>query len=421
MSRRPKYLYVFWKDKFVGTITDLDMGDLGFEYSSEWLENEHRPVSLSLPCKEGYMNTRAATAFFENLLTEGSRRELYERGAHITYRDLVGHLNHKGNEFAGALWVSRERECRYESRGYTLLDKNIEEAWDSMVRLPLFVASLQTKDTLAGCQDKMAVYWNGKRGNPGGDFFAPKTSFDSTNYILKSEALCPEAPQNEWFCMQLARKSGFRVPKTHLLDLYGHKVFAVERFDRKMDDSGKLERIHQEDFCQILALPSYGKYEDLGGPGFRAMAAAMDEHGIKGKEDIFRITVYNFLIGNYDAHAKNFSVLHGENGLELSPFYDLFSIAVYNQFEPKFSMALGRTFHRGKVNRKSFERLAGDLGLGPENAVPMIREVTEKIMETAPEIAENCNIKAPTSMYKDILSLIEKNAKTLLRMCDTKK
>ncbi|MBI2162364.1 MAG: HipA domain-containing protein, partial [Candidatus Rokubacteria bacterium] len=108
-------------------------------------------------------------------------------------------------------------------------------------------------------------------------------------------------------------------------------MIIVERYDRIVRSDGRVERIHQEDFCQATAIPPEKKYEEDGGPTLRRIAGILQEvAGPDSLETLLRAVTINVLIGNGDAHGKNFSLLHDASGsLRLAPLYDLLSTLAY--------------------------------------------------------------------------------------------
>ncbi|MGH8810132.1 MAG: HipA domain-containing protein [Noviherbaspirillum sp.] len=136
-------------------------------------------------------------------------------------------------------------------------------------------------------------------------------------------------PANEHLCMRLAARFKLPVPDTRLLRI-PDPLFCVARFDRKKSADGSVERLHQIDLCQVLNLPVEMKYQqsytfspqgatyaDLFKAAASTAAPAASELGM------IRWVVFNYLIGNTDAHAKNISFYLDHEGLRLAPFYDL--------------------------------------------------------------------------------------------------
>ena len=84
--------------------------------------------------------------------------------------------------------------------------------------------------------------------------------------------------------------------------------------------------MHQEDGCQATATPPGLKYEEQGGPALRDLADVIRNFGDpRDVTSLLRRTTFNMAVGNADAHAKNFSLLHepGVPAVRLAPLYDV--------------------------------------------------------------------------------------------------
>ena len=134
---------------------------------------------------------------------------------------------------------------------------------------------------------------------------------------------------NEATCLRLAAACGLPVPETELLDVAGLPVLAVKRYDRQDAPAGGIPaRVHQEDGCQATAVPPGLKYEEQGGPALRDVAEVIRNFGDpRDVTGLLRRTTFNMAVGNADAHAKNFSVLHEPDNpaVRLAPLYDVLS------------------------------------------------------------------------------------------------
>src|SRR5690606_19689296 len=89
----------------------------------------------------------------------------------------------------------------------------------------------------------------------------------------------------------------------------------VERYDRLVDAQGSVHRLHQEDFCQALGIASENKYPSEGGPGLKdcfALLRAASSRPVIDLAHLLDAVIFNLLIGNHDAHGKNFSLLYHE-------------------------------------------------------------------------------------------------------------
>jgi serine/threonine-protein kinase HipA len=178
------------------------------------------------------------------------------------------------------------------------------------------------RPSLAGFQRKALL---GRAGD--GTWQLPSGDAPST-WILK-----PDDPHamaaNEATCLWLAAACELPVPEAELLDVAGLPVLAVKRYDRRDGKAGGIPvRVHQEDGCQATGRPPGLKYEEQGGPTLGDLADVIRNFGDpRDVISLLRRTAFNMAVGNADAHAKNFSVLHEPDGpaVRLAPLYDVLS------------------------------------------------------------------------------------------------
>ncbi|MDX6603383.1 MAG: serine/threonine-protein kinase HipA [Solirubrobacterales bacterium] len=171
------------------------------------------------------------------------------------------------------------------------------------------------------------------RGNP------PST------YIVKAPIPgVVDSVANEAFCMRLAAAASLDAALAEPRSADGHEYLLVHRYDR--DELAEPDgRLHQEDFCQALGLVPAVKYENEGGPNVADCARLIHRHSDAPARDIIAFLdalIFNFLIGNNDAHSKNYSLLLGGPGsIRLAPLYDLLSIAIIEGASRNLAMKYG--------------------------------------------------------------------------------
>ncbi len=176
-------------------------------------------------------------------------------------------------------------------------------------------------------------------------------------YILKPQVMTfPNIPENENCCMDIAGSFGIDVPPHCLLKLTdGSLAYIVKRFDR-LPGGGK---IHQEDFFQILeASDKYaGSVEQIG----RRLKQISTAPGYDAQL-LFERIVFNFIIGNGDAHMKNYSVSYQDKETtRLTPAYDIVSSKLVIRDEEDSALTINGK--KNKLERKDFDLLAGYLGI----------------------------------------------------------
>jgi serine/threonine-protein kinase HipA len=142
-------------------------------------------------------------------------------------------------------------------------------------------------------------------------------------------------------------------------------AYVVRRFDRIYHIKDRdIRRIHQEDFCQGMGVSSK-KYQKEGGPSIKKCFYFIKNHQFDKKIFfqilLLKIVVFNFIIGNSDAHGKNFSFLHTDGGLVLSPLYDLVSTQAYDFLSVDMAMSIGGEYNPNNIDRNNFVNLAKEL------------------------------------------------------------
>ncbi|HOW16860.1 MAG TPA: HipA domain-containing protein [bacterium] len=168
---------------------------------------------------------------------------------------------------------------------------------------------LAGKLSISGVQPKLSVKLDKKTGSL---IVAEKDG----EYILKPQTQAfLNIPENEQCCMDIASELGIEVPYHCLLPLKDKSLaYVVKRFDRN-----GAEKIHQEDFAQILGQDKYnGSVEQIGKKLKQISVAPGYDSQL-----FFERVVFNFILGNGDAHLKNYSISYKETGIRLSPAYDI--------------------------------------------------------------------------------------------------
>ena len=315
------------------------------------------PISVRLPRREGSYPDETARPFFENLLPEDEYRRLTGAAVRTAGENTAGLLGAIGGECAGAVSIWPAGAAPPTPPTYRrLAPEELREAFAAPSEDGLLALQREGRVSLAGAQPKLTLRWQHDGWALGVDG-APAT------HILKRTRLgFAHLVENEHCCMRLARAAGLQVPDTAIVDA-GIPVLAVERFDRA-EGADHVVRLHQEDFCQMTGtLPQY-KYEADGGPGLVTCAEVIRRYSALPVADLQALVhwvVFNYLVGNEDAHAKNLAMLYSDAGLRLAPFYDIVSTAVYKGLSRKAAMAIGGERRYAYVKRRHWERLADAL------------------------------------------------------------
>lgn len=404
-------LQVIWNKRSVGTLDRHKNGRVVFQYSQDWIKKESAPISLSLPCRKEKFAPAISTAFFENLLPESNTRTILAFRNKFDKKDTYSFLENFGEDCAGALSIIPEdQEPDFTPGQYENITQELIEVLDKMQVDPkkykLYPEIKQARLSLAGAQDKLPVYIKGTQ------VYLPKNSGSATTHIIKPiDTGFTDIPRNEAFCMELAQRSGFPIPNSKIMRIGGHELFVVDRYDRQVFNK-EIVRIHQEDFCQAMGYPAERKYQETGGPGFAECRELIDEYlsneGVANRLLFIRMMVFNYIIGNHDAHGKNFSILH-DDGFELAPFYDLLSTQIY-PLDNKFAMAIGQNFRLERIKDHSFELFAKDMNVRPNLLKKLTKEMCGAVeKELNGLILAHEKDYGESKIYKDLTEVIKSN------------
>lgn len=179
--------------------------------------------------------------------------------------------------------------------------------------------------------------------------------------------------------MRIARYLELEVANVEITQVGARKLIVVERYDRLVNPDGSVEKIHQEDFCQATGMPPSTKYEDDGGPSLARIARIVGSVARRGSLDrLVRAVTLNAVIGNGDAHAKNFSLLHEHSGaLALAPVYDAMSTQYYG--DDRLAMYIDNVRRTSRVTVEQIANEAARWGMSRTLALSIIADLLEKI------------------------------------------
>lgn len=411
-----RFLHVFWERRLVGELSQEE-GRLGFSYDLEYRSLPGAlPLSRQLPLSDGGFDDRAARAFFANLLPEGEIRRQVARQLGVSAENTFALLEGIGGDCAGAVSVLRPGEVPGVSGGYrAIAPEELARELASLPTHPFLAGEEGVRLSLAGAQNKLPVFIDQ------GAYFIPEGNLPSSHILKTAIERLDDTVTNEAFCMNLAHQVGLPVPPAQVADIAGEKVYLVERYDRVRLASGSVERLHQEDFCQALGVPPELKYQQEGGPGFAdcfSLVGGWSTEPVLDTLHLLRWSLFNFLIGNADAHAKNLSFLYHAKGVRLAPFYDLLSTAVYERVNNKFAMKMGGQKDPRYLMPNDLAAFAKEAGIGLRAVKGQLGELCEKVAaEVAPLAQIYRDSYANPPIVNDIFRVVDqriRKARTLV-------
>lgn len=374
----PATLLVKIDNDVVGRLWLDNKKNFCFSYDSGWLEKSRIPLSLSLPLRpEPYLDDQSHS-FFANLLPEEKMRTLIARNLGVSFNNDYGLLERIGGDCAGAVSLYSETGELLQPASYRKLSlEELNAIIKELPQRPLLAGEKGVRLSLAGAQKKLPVYYDGEHYHLGYGS-AP------SNYIIKPaiDELAGTV-ENEAYCMALARAVGLDVPPSFIHQHEDVRVFVVKRFDRVVAGDAT-RRLHQEDFCQALRVPPEFKYETEGGPSLTGCVNLLRTNSTRSGKDVLSLinwVIFNFLIGNSDAHGKNISLLLLPEGPMLAPFYDLLSTRVYANYGllEGLAMKIGGEIDPRAIQKKHWELFAEEIGVKPKLVLSRLRELSQKI------------------------------------------
>lgn len=402
-------LEVFLDGQLAGKLTHSPKENLfSFAYDHSWLVGRSSyalcpdlPL-LEDPNQKPAIHSAIVQNFFGNLLPEGQALTEAAAANKIGRGNIVGLMIALGRETAGALSLhliradieeqlpaiqATEDDANRRPLTFPELSERIRDrpnipfsVWDGKVRL-----------SIAGFQDKVAVLEQEDRWYmiDGGPF--------ASTVILKPEPISSHLAgltSNEFFCMKLAKYVGLPVAEVRLVSV-PDPVLAIYRFDRVVHED-RVQRINIIDGCQALGLSASQKYERNVGDGehvkhIREGASlslffellSRSTYPAAQRLQLLRWQIFQILIGNTDAHAKNISFFNDADGLRLAPTYDLVSTLAFdeNAVETSFAMAIGDAFKEGELTPYEWANFAHQCHLNPRQVSSEIKRMCVRLSE----------------------------------------
>lgn len=354
----------------VGTLS-LNQNDGGeFRLLESYKQAYPRPVlgQTFLDDLERVHRSRARVPpWFSNLLPEGPLRELVARQAGVLSSREFFLLNHLGEDLPGAVRIMAD-----EPFGELADSEDTQrERTESPEEWHFSLAGVQLKFSARKSERGHTIPITGRQGD----------------WIVKlPDARYPKVPENEYATMLWAKASGINIPELELVDIstisglpvslggYPEQhALAIRRFDRPAPN----QRIHMEDFAQILGLYPEEKYARFNYETVASIVYSLS--GEKGLNQFIRRLVFIVISGNGDAHHKNWSLLYPDGiNAELSPAYDLVSTIQYLPTD-KLALNFAKSKFMEDVRIESFGRLARKINMDEEWMVAHVKEAIDAV------------------------------------------
>jgi serine/threonine-protein kinase HipA len=377
-------LIAYLAGRRAGHLISKDNGNLQFSYDSGYTGPA---LSQSLPLQEEAHPHSACRAVFGGLLLEGEARDALARNLGVSIGNDYALLEAVGGDCAGAIvLLAPGVDLPVEPLSRGLDDEQLDAALRELPQRPLAANREQgVRLSLAGTQPKLPVIIEGS------EVALPLNVAAATTHIIKPEpSRFPGLVDNEAFCLELAQAVGLpAATASKQVSASGLPYLLVERYDRDLT-SEPIRRLHQEDICQALGRPSDRKYQSEGGPAITDVVALLRTCSAVPAQDLsmlWRALVLNWLVGNCDAHAKNFSLLYDTGTPTLAPLYDVVCTTAYPELTRRLAMSIGGARKIDEVDQEAWTRLAKAVHYSPRFARSQTGVTIERVLEEAAKLA----------------------------------
>lgn len=381
--------------------------EIFFEYDPEWLA---QPGAFALAPQFALAAQRytgpLVRHFFDNLLPEGEALADIMAALQLRHASRFDVLGRLGQELPGVLALLPEGEQPELLQRYQPLPlAALSERLAGRAQMPLLVSNRATTMSLAGAQDKIGLRLDERNLQ-----LYDSVGASPTTHILKPDSrqarYAPSAI-NEYACMQLAHALKLPVPPVWLLRV-PEAAYVVRRYDRALV-AGHIVALHQIDGCQLLGEGDGWKYERSGGlVSLAKLAQALRNVKAPGADllQFQRWVMFNYLIGNADAHAKNLSVLVSDQGYRLAPLYDLLCVRAYG--DTGLALFIGDEDHFDAVGRHSWEAFCDDCGFRLADTLKAFRAMATALPRAWQKVRANIDAQhAPTPAEQTLLNAME--------------
>jgi len=422
---------VWFDEQHVGDIIVADDGALGFAYTKTWLATRGAfPLSLTLPLSAAVYSSRIISPWLAGLLPEGEQLTVLTRSLGLDRSDTLAILGNIGGDTAGALSFGvppKRTDWTYtpltEFYGLDDPEQALERHFDDLAKRPFLIGEEGIRLSLAGGQKKSALAVLDSTGAPvlrlprDGDALAIARHGAPSTLILKPDnPVLPGIVENEAYCLSLAAAIGIASAQATILPVKGRNTICVLRYDRRVSRGGALQRVHQEDFAQANNVPPGRKYQrgTLPGPDLGTLLATGRHLPAADALALLDQLIFNILVANTDAHAKNYSLLLPvSSGPRLAPLYDVSTVLPWPMIVQYFAQNIaGRKRKPGDVNTRHWDAVAETVGYRPADVRKRVQELADAMVG-----ARVCVTHLVADMpgrlegyVKQAASMVEKNA-----------
>ncbi|MBN1282968.1 MAG: HipA domain-containing protein [Proteobacteria bacterium] len=378
---------IYFRDIYAGRLQEEPGGRVAFTYDASYLEGDQPAIAHTLPLgPEPHVSESGLPPFFDNLVAEGWLRSAQARALGVNPNNRFALLLGFGFDLAGAVSIIDP-----EAQEHKTLDHTDEAT----------LAALLGRASLSGIQRKLLVVPDGRNYRPVGPGEL------STHIAKLPSGNLADIIELEYLTTRAVRKL---LPGDDVVDMeivtipsIKEQAIIIPRFDR----TPTAKRIHFEEFNQLLGRHSgdekyEGAYEDMG-------RFILDTPGcIPAEADrLLRRILAALLVGNTDAHFKNFAMFHTRDGLRLTPSYDLVASALYKEYQSiALSVAGIENLAIGKLKSKHLLEMGRGFGVRIDAIVAAVETIGERLPAAQEEVSKSD--VGPKRLRDELINRMEK-------------
>jgi serine/threonine-protein kinase HipA len=415
-------------------VADIEVapdGALSLRYAERWrLADGAFPLSVTMPLRAAPYPSEVIAPWLANLLPEEEQLRILTRSLGIDQADVLALLEQIGGDTAGALSFGAPTDrARWAWRPLTELyglddpAEALERHFEDLGRRPFLAGEAGVRQSLAGGQKKSALAVLDPEGHPvlrlpePGDVLAvPLHGAPSTLIVKPDNPNLPGLTENEVWCLRLAAAIGIPAAEATILQATGRSAIAVLRYDRRLGRQGQVQRLHQEDFAQANGLPPGRKYERGTRPGLDLASLLRTGRHVGARDALSLLdqVIFNILVANTDAHAKNYSlILPIAAQPRLAPLYDVSSVLAWPHVVQAYAQNIaGKKRTADGIAARHWAAIAREVGFRPRDVLTRVQGLIDGIVANRIGVTESvARLPGATKGYVvQTAELVEGNA-----------
>ncbi len=389
-----------WLDALqVGQVDVAADGALSLCYAERWLQTAGAfPLSVTMPLRDEPYPSEVVSPWLANLLPEEEQLQVLTRSLGLDQTDVLAVLKEIGGDTAGALSFGEPADRSRWSYvpltvfyGVATAQDALEHHFDDLGRRPFLVGEEGVRQSLAGGQKKSALAVLGPDGAPvlrlpqPGDVLAiPLNGAPSTLIVKPDNPNLPGITENEVWCLRMAQAIGIRSAQATVLQAAKRTAIGVLRYDRRLGRRGQILRLHQEDFAQANGFPPGRKYErgTLRGLDLKTLLETGRHVSATDALALLDQVIFNILVANTDAHAKNYSLILPLAGSPtLAPLYDVSSVLSWPHVVQAYAQNIaGKKRTPDAIAARHWEAMAREIGYRPTDVRNRVQDLVDRLV-----------------------------------------